>query len=510
MGRVANRSKLKTQNSKKKVALGLSGGVDSAVSAALLLEKGYEVTGVYLECWPSSAQGSGRVKMSRGGCRADGDRKDALAVALQLGIPFKVLDFKDAYRDKVVEYFYREYEAGRTPNPDTVCNREIKFGLFYEWAIEEQGFDFVATGHYARIRRIREIRNSKSETLNNIKIINSNDENLASLDFSTPLRFARNDNAGRSVLMRGRDQKTDPSYAKASEGKQSYFLQRGKDAKKDQSYFLYQLRPEQLGHVLFPIGGMTKEEVRTEAKRRGLPVAEKPDSQGICFIGDVDVRSLLQQRIEKQYGDVVMRFSGGGRKIKDQTSKSKVTKKNEKREDFVSQNLLLQTPQDDRRIVGEHEGVWFYTVGQRLGKELDQGKIAKLCKAGVLDWDPRKLPSLYVVEKDVERNRLIIGVEDELMRNEFEVSELNWLVSDEILKHFGHAQCWQVQNDGIFNMWVRIRNLGEIVEARIMNHESGLKIITMSSLRGVAEGQACVFYSGDDQDAVVFGGGVIS
>lgn len=214
-----------TPRGNRKIAVGMSGGVDSSVSAAVLKELGWEVTGVFLECWRGP------------GCRADEDRKDALTVALQLGIPFEVLDFKQTYKEKVVEYFFQEYEAGRTPNPDVLCNKEIKFGLFYDWAME-QGFEAVATGHYAQVK---------------------------SLD------------------------------------QQSYGLFRGKDDQKDQSYFLYLLQHSQLSHILFPVGGLEKTEVRQLAESYGLPVAKKPDSQGICFIGEIDVRKFLRDKIGRAH-----------------------------------------------------------------------------------------------------------------------------------------------------------------------------------------------------------------
>ena len=212
----------------KKVALGLSGGVDSSVAAALLIELGYEVTGIYLECY------------NEPGCRTDQDKKDALQVALKLGIKFEVLDFRKEYKEKVVEYFYSEYKAGRTPNPDVMCNREIKFGIFYDWAMQK-GFDYVATGHYCRITK------------------------------DGPL-----------------------------------FLQRAKDESKDQSYFLWQIPSDHLSHIIFPLGEMLKSEVRTKAKELGLLTATKPDSMGICFIGDIDVHKLLKDRLGEEEGDVVM------------------------------------------------------------------------------------------------------------------------------------------------------------------------------------------------------------
>lgn len=215
-----------------KVAVGLSGGVDSAVSAALLVERGYEVTGVFLECWRGP------------GCRVDEDRKDALAVALDLKIPFEVLDFRREYKERVVDYFYREYVAGRTPNPDVMCNREIKFGMFYEWAMKN-GFDHVATGHYARVEKRKATNEKRKTTTKNVKLeyqlLKGGDE-----------KHDRRLNVSPGVSLAG--------AARAGFGgswtcQDDYQLLGGVDAKKDQSYFLYQLRQEQLGHILFPVGG---------------------------------------------------------------------------------------------------------------------------------------------------------------------------------------------------------------------------------------------------------------
>src|SRR3972149_909916 len=213
-----------------RVAVGLSGGVDSAVSAHLLKEQGYDVTGVYMQCWDSKADG----------CRADEDRAEALKVAEHLGIPFKHLDFIKEYKAKVIDYFYCEYEAGRTPNPDVLCNKEIKFGMFLDWALEN-GFEKVATGHYARV------------------------ENSAG----------------------------------------GYSLLKGVDETKDQSYFLYLLGQEQLSKTIFPVGEMTKAEVRKLAKSSKLPNSDRPDSVGICFIGEVDIRDFLKKKIKTSPGNVL-------------------------------------------------------------------------------------------------------------------------------------------------------------------------------------------------------------
>jgi len=215
---------------KPKVALGMSGGVDSSLCAHLLVEHGYDVTGVYMECWRAP------------GCRTDQDRKDALTVALELNIPFQVLDFKTTYKEKVVELFFQDYAAGLTPNPDVLCNKEIKFGLFYDWAMKE-GFEYVATGHYA-------------------KIITPDSDKKPQLAIPT-------------------------------------------DTHKDQTYFLYPITTKQLEHTLFPLQDMTKDQVRQEAVARKLHVASKKDSVGICFIGDINVHDFLRERLGENPGDVV-------------------------------------------------------------------------------------------------------------------------------------------------------------------------------------------------------------
>lgn len=387
------------------VALGLSGGVDSSVSAALLLEQGYEVTGVFLECWRAP------------GCRVDEDRRDAMDVALKLGIPFEVLDFRKEYREKVVEYFYREYRAGRTPNPDTMCNREIKFGMFYEWAMD-QGFDYVVTGHYARIDQI-------------------------------------------------------------SVEEKQYVLKRGVDEKKDQSYFLYLLRQEQLPHILFPLGGMTKSEVRKKAHESGLKVAKKPDSQGICFIGEVSVKQFLQELgMEEKQGKVML--------------------------SLVERGDPITSFQDDELVeVGEHEGAWFYTVGQRHGfkikdlrfKNKDQETLFRL------QLDTSAMPPLYVLRKDTKQNILIVGTREQVMRREFEVDNLHFVNED--LRFKIHD---------LRNIRVRIRHGGELISAKLKTQNSKPNIdeqIIQVTLReeafGVAAGQACVFY----ENEVCLGGGVI-
>lgn len=350
----------------KRVAVGISGGVDSSVSAALLKEQGYEVTGVFLDCFAGP------------GCRTEEDRRDALKVAVSLEIPFKVIDLRQAYQEKVMEYFVESYRKGLTPNPDVVCNQVIKFGMFYDWARGE-GFDAVATGHYARV-------------------------------------------VGEQLV-------------------------RGRDKSKDQSYFLYRVKKEQLKHLMFPVGNMLKEEVREEAKKRELLTADKPDSMGICFVGEINVAKFLKETLGESPGEVV--YHG--------------------------------------KIVGEHKGLWFYTVGQRAGEVVDKGKLKK---AGV---DTTNLPPLYVIDKDRENKRLVLGMKEETYRKEFSVKDIHWI--EEIDR----------EREG----FIRIRNLGELHLGKVLS--SG-RVITEEPIMGVAEGQSAVFYErvATKGDEVVLGGGVIS
>lgn len=355
----------------KKVAVGLSGGVDSSVAAVLLIEQGYEVSGVYLECYNAP------------GCRTDQDKADALKVAIKLGISFQVLDFRNEYREKVIEYFYREYEAGRTPNPDVMCNREIKFGIFYNWAID-QGYDYVATGHYCRIKEDR--------------------------------------------------------------------LQRAKDESKDQSYFLWQLPQDHLSHILFPLGAMLKSEVRIKAKTMGLITADKPDSMGICFIGDIDTGKLLKDRLGEKVGDVVMQGSK----------------------------------------IGTHKGLWFYTIGQRGGWEMSRLNHSTIKPINQLGINLNNLPPLYVIGKNLEKNELVVGERKETMKVEFRIQTTDYRLQD-----VGN----RMQESG--KLWVRIRNLGELVEVEKIEGDT---VTLCEKIFGVAEGQSAVFY---DEDKVLVGGSII-
>lgn len=358
----------------KKVALGMSGGVDSSVTAHLLTEQGYEVTGVYLECWRAP------------GCRSEEDRQDALKVALALDIPFQVLDFKQAYKDKVVEYFFTEYAAGRTPNPDVMCNKEIKFGLFYDWAME-QGFDYVATGHYAR--------------------------STADGELLTPA-----------------------------------------DTWKDQTYFLYRLTEQQLKHILFPLGELTKQQVRAEARQRGLHVADKKDSVGICFIGDIDVRGFLKERLGEKPGDVVDKQGN---------------------------------------VIGSHKGIWFSTIGQRHGFTIHPTSSVMGTDGSMIERT--NLPPFYVIGKNAAKNQLIVGFGNDAYQDSFAITDTHVINQGATLPK---------------KVLVRIRHTGELNHAIIQELNNNTYRVTLEKpVKGIAEGQSAVLYQTEQLDLKCLGGGII-
>lgn len=352
------------KHSNKKAAVGLSGGVDSSVAALLLKDQGYEVTGVYIKCW----------EVKEDGCAADEDRAYAVQTAIKLGIKFETLDFKKEYQKKVIDYFYDEYSKGRTPNPDVVCNKEIKFGLFYDWAMEN-GFDYVATGHYARVTE--------------------------------------------------------------SEG--NYQLLKGVDPSKDQSYFLYLLEQDHLKKILFPVGDLKKSEVRKLAKKEKLPSAERPDSMGICFIGEVNIREFLEKKIEHKEGQVL----------------------------DIKGN-----------VIGKHDGIWFFTIGQRHGFKLEKYSASPM----------------YVVGKNPEKNELIVGQEKDTYKKYFEVDDVHWLDNENAISKADSFKCE-----------VRIRHLGKMFKADVKKSSGTSQVTLEKPVFGVAPGQSCVFYDGD----VVLGGGII-
>jgi tRNA-specific 2-thiouridylase len=296
---------------KPKVLLGMSGGVDSSVSAVLLLEQGYEVIGGFMKNWSDGADDAE--------CSWKTERRDAMRVAAQLGIEFHTFDFEDEYRKLVYEYMIDEYKAGRTPNPDVLCNKYMKFDLFMREA-DKLGCDLVATGHYARVAR---------------------------------------DADGITHLLAGVDQN------------------------KDQSYFLCQLTQDQLKRVLFPIGQLEKTAVRELAHQHGLVVADKKDSQGICFVGKVDMQDFLAARIQPHEGKIITTAG---------------------------------------EVIGQHRGFEFYTIGQRGGLGIGGGT------------------PYYVVERRPETNEVIVAVGDEdpaLFRSELVATNLTETIEGNFAKHQG-------------------------------------------------------------------------
>jgi tRNA-specific 2-thiouridylase len=286
---------------KKKVFVGMSGGVDSSVSAYLLKEAGYDVTGVFIKVWqPDFIE-----------CTSKEDRLDAMRVSSHLDIPFVTLNLEKEYKEGVIDYMINEYREGRTPNPDVFCNREVKFGGFWKWA-KENGADYIATGHYART--------NGSELLTAI------------------------------------------------------------DTSKDQTYFLWKLTSDDLEHVLFPTGHLLKSEVRDIAKRAGLPVATKKDSQGLCFIGTINVKEFLKEYIEEKEGDVLA---------------------------------------EDGTVLGKHNGSRFYTIGERHGFYVQSKNISS---------DP-----FYIIRKDAVKNTLTVShdkpnlkVGDTFIVNSVSVTTMNF------------------------------------------------------------------------------------
>lgn len=299
-----------------RVYVGMSGGVDSSLTAALLVEQGYDVTGVYMKNWTQDLPG---MK-----CPWADDLADAKRVAVQLGIDFKVFDFETEYRDKVVRYMIDEYEHGRTPNPDIMCNQEVKFKLFLEAALED-GADMIATGHYARVTHVEGAEPFMGASASPDDLASSSYLSKDSLiDASSAA-----DSDGKANSSRRETTASENSFAR-----EGYLLQ-ARDTNKDQTYFLYRVTAGALARTLFPLGEYTKPEVRKMAEARGLFTAAKKDSQGICFVGKIGIREFLSQYIKTTPGLVIDKKSG--------------------------------------HKLGTHDGAIFYTLGQRHGLDIGGG-----------------------------------------------------------------------------------------------------------------------------------------
>lgn len=342
----------------------MSGGVDSSVAAAELLAEGYNVTGVFIKVWQPDFLA----------CNWEAERLDAMRVCARLDIPFMTCDATERYKKSVVDYLVREYEAGRTPNPDVMCNKHVKFGAFIDFA-DAHGIEYIATGHYARVEK--------------------------------------SDDGAR--------------------------LMRGIDAMKDQSYFLWTLTSEQLQRTLFPIGELQKAEVRAKADSYGLPTAQKPDSQGVCFLGQLDMKSFLQHFIPAEPG-VVHDISG--------------------------------------KAIGRHDGARFYTIGQRHGFHTTHVGASTA--------------PLYIVEKDIPNNVLVVSTEKPYasLKKEFSLTETIWR---------GKV------TPGIYKAQTRYRQSPFDAELTLGTE----RIVTISPLtptEAPALGQSCVVYAGE----VCMGGGIIT
>jgi tRNA-specific 2-thiouridylase len=394
----------------KRVVVGLSGGVDSSVAAYLLQQQGYEVIGLFMKNWHDDS-----VTISNE-CPWLEDSNDALLVAEKLGIPFQTVDLSEQYKEKIVDYMFNEYEKGRTPNPDVLCNREIKFDVFMKIAMSLDA-DFVATGHYCQ----------KSE----IEV------------------------AGETI----------------------YQLKAGADNNKDQSYFLCQLSQEQLAKALFPIGNLTKPEVREIAAQMDLITAEKKDSQGLCFIGKVRLPEFLQQKLQPKEGIII------------QIDKNHPVYQHslpeglslEERLAFEA-NKIKYTPEMGK-VVGKHQGAHYFTIGQRKG--LNVGGTT----------DP-----LFIIATDVTINTIYTGLTSQhpgLFRKALFISnsELHWVRTDLAL---ANGESMQVM--------ARIRYRQALQKAILYQFESGMYVAFDEPQSAITEGQFVAWHIGDE----LIGSGVIS
>lgn len=359
---------------RKIVFVGLSGGVDSAVSAALLQKQGYEVVGVFIKTWhPEFIE-----------CNEEEERREAMRVAAHLDIPFLTFDLEKVYKKEVADYMIAEYKAGRTPNPDVMCNKEVKFGVFLKKALA-MGADYVATGHYANLT-----------------------------PSPSPYRKERGGIAKQGGVR----------------------LLKGKDFAKDQSYFLWTLNQKQLSKIIFPIGNLKKTEVRKLAKKFKLPVSDKKDSQGICFLGPVDLKEFLKHYIKEKKGKVV----------------------NEKGE-----------------IIGHHDGVVFHTLGERHGFT-------------IIKKTPQDKPH-YIVGKDIKKNILIISphpqplslIKERVAKGRERIKNTNWIsdIPQENKKYTA-----------------QIRYHGELLSCNVSAGQDLAEVVFSKPVL-VASGQSIVIYDGD-------------
>ena len=394
-----------------RIVVGLSGGVDSSVATYLLKQQGHEVIGLFMRNWNDAS-----VTLEDE-CPWVEDSNDALLVAQKLGIPFQVIDMSELYKERIVDYMFSEYEKGRTPNPDILCNREVKFDVFLQTALS-LGADKVATGQYARVSSFVDER-----------------------------------------------------------GKEIYQLLAGKDNNKDQSYFLCQLNQNQLSKALFPIGELTKPEVREIAREIGLVTADKKDSQGLCFIGKVSLPTFLQQQLISKEGEIVEIFSDYKEFHKEKPVFE--TKLDELK--YLSKKIKYQ--KEDGKVIGKHQGAQFFTIGQSKGLGIGGHK-----------------ESCFIIDRDMENNILFVGEGKNfpgLYRKALKINndEVHWVREDLRLK-----------NGESMKIKARIRYRQPLEDAVLYQYKEGFFIEFENPQSAIAEGQFAAWYQGEE----LLGSGVIS
>jgi len=394
----------------KRVVVGLSGGVDSSVAAYLLQEQGYEVIGLFMKNWHDEG-----VTISNE-CPWLEDSNDALLVAEKLGIPFQTVDLSEQYKERIVDYMFNEYEKGRTPNPDVLCNREIKFDVFMKIALS-LGADYVATGHYCRKGIIEE------------------------------------------------------------SGTETYQLLAGVDGNKDQSYFLCQLSQEQLAKSLFPIGELTKPQVREIAAKMELVTAEKKDSQGLCFIGKVRLPEFLQQQLQPKEG-LIYEVNADFANYSEAAPQFGSVK-----EQLAYEAKNIDYKPEMGKVVGKHQGAHYFTIGQRKGLNVGGTK-----------------EGLFIIATNVETNSIYTGQGQNhpgLFRKALFIqeNEIHWVREDLKLK------------DGeTMDVMVRIRYRQPLQKARLHKFDNGMYISFEEPQSAITEGQFAAWHIGEE----LIGSGVIS
>ncbi len=394
-----------------KVVVGLSGGVDSSVAAYLLQQQGHEVIGLFMRNWNDAS-----VTLEDE-CPWIEDSNDALMVAKKLGIPFQVIDMSELYKERIVDYMFAEYEKGRTPNPDVLCNREVKFDVFLKTALS-LGAEKVATGHYARVN-------------------------------------SHFDESGNEV----------------------FHLLAGKDNNKDQSYFLCQLNQDQLSKALFPIGELTKPEVREIAKEIGLVTADKKDSQGLCFIGKVSLPEFLKQQLKPKEGEIVEIFNDFEAFHQEKPHFSS------KEEELAFLSKKIEYQKSDGKVIGKHQGAQYYTIGQSKGLGIGGHKESCFC-----------------IHRDMENNILFVGEGRNfpgLFYKALKINndEVHWVREDLRLKA-GESR----------EIMARIRYRQGLEKATLYQFEDACYIEFEVPQSAVAEGQFAAWYDGEE----LLGSGVIS